>query len=91
MAGPAATVAEAEDMLSKHSSDVALVDVHLRGGEQSSEDDDRHTLLIQSCSQLAGSPTADRETRPTADSQRRVKDVTLSRWFPSAWEGFHPC
>jgi len=33
VAGPAATAAEAERLLSKHSPDVALVDFHLRGGE----------------------------------------------------------
>ena len=33
VAGPAATAAEAERLLSKHPPDVALVDFHLRGGE----------------------------------------------------------
>jgi DNA-binding response OmpR family regulator len=33
--GPAATTAEAERLLSEHAPDVALVDVHLRGGELS--------------------------------------------------------
>jgi DNA-binding response OmpR family regulator len=33
VAGPAATAAEAERLLYKHSPDVALVDFHLRGGE----------------------------------------------------------
>ena len=35
VAGPAATMAEAEDLLAEHQPDVALVDFHLRGGEQS--------------------------------------------------------
>ena len=35
VAGPAASIAEAESLLAQHSPDVALVDVHLRGGEQS--------------------------------------------------------
>jgi CheY-like chemotaxis protein len=33
VAGPAATVADAERLLSERAPDVALVDVHLRGGE----------------------------------------------------------
>lgn len=33
--GPAATMAEAEDLLAEHRPDVALVDFHLRGGERS--------------------------------------------------------
>ena len=33
--GPAATTAEAERFLSKHTPHVALVDFHLRGGELS--------------------------------------------------------
>ena len=35
MSGPAATTAEAERLLAQHLPDVALVDIHLRGGEQS--------------------------------------------------------
>ena len=35
VSGPAATTAEAERLLAQHLPDVALVDVHLRGGEQS--------------------------------------------------------
>jgi CheY-like chemotaxis protein len=35
VAGPAATTAEAEGLLTGHLPDVALVDFHLRGGEQS--------------------------------------------------------
>jgi CheY-like chemotaxis protein len=35
VAGPAATTAEAERLLSEHAPDVALVDFHLRGGELS--------------------------------------------------------
>jgi DNA-binding NtrC family response regulator len=34
VAGPAATVAEAERLLSEHSPDVAIVDISLRGGER---------------------------------------------------------
>ena len=34
--GPAANTAEAEDLLAAHRPDVALVDFHLRGGEESS-------------------------------------------------------
>src|SRR5713101_7830200 len=33
--GPAATIAEAETLLTHHLPDVAIVDFHLRGGEQS--------------------------------------------------------
>ncbi len=35
VAGPAATVAEAEGLLNEHPPDVALVDFHLREGERS--------------------------------------------------------
>ena len=35
VAGPAATTAEAERLLSEHAPDVALVDLHLRDGELS--------------------------------------------------------
>ena len=35
VAGPAATVAEAEGLLNEHLPDVALVDFHLREGERS--------------------------------------------------------
>ena len=35
VSGPAATTAEAERLLAQHLPDVALVDIHLRGGEQS--------------------------------------------------------
>jgi len=35
VAGPVATTAEAERLLSEHAPDVALVDFHLRGGERS--------------------------------------------------------
>ena len=35
VSGPAATTAEAERLLELHLPDVALVDIHLRGGEQS--------------------------------------------------------
>jgi CheY-like chemotaxis protein len=35
VAGPAATMAEAERLLAKYAPDVALVDYHLRGGEVS--------------------------------------------------------
>ena len=36
VAGPAATVADAEHLISEHIPDVALVDFNLRGGEQAS-------------------------------------------------------
>jgi CheY-like chemotaxis protein len=36
VAGPAAMIAEAETLLTHHLPDVAIVDFHLRGGEQSS-------------------------------------------------------
>jgi len=32
--GPAATIAEAERLIAEHTPDVALVDIHLRGGER---------------------------------------------------------
>jgi CheY-like chemotaxis protein len=35
VAGPAATTAEAENLLAQHLPDVALLDFHLRGGERS--------------------------------------------------------
>ncbi len=35
VSGPAASTAEAERLLAQHLPDVALVDIHLRGGEQS--------------------------------------------------------
>ena len=35
VSGPAASIAEAERLLAQHLPDAALVDVHLRGGEQS--------------------------------------------------------
>ena len=34
--GPAATIAEAERLIAEHTPDVALVDIHLRGGERAS-------------------------------------------------------
>jgi DNA-binding NtrC family response regulator len=34
VAGPAATIAEAERLIAEHTPDVALVDIHLRGGER---------------------------------------------------------
>ena len=37
VAGPAATVSEAEGLLAEHLPDVALVDAHLRGGEYSTK------------------------------------------------------
>src|SRR5438552_3098180 len=36
VAGPAATIAEAERLTAEHAPDVALVDIHLRGGERAS-------------------------------------------------------
>ena len=35
VAGPAATIADAEVLLARHLTDVAIVDLHLRGGERS--------------------------------------------------------
>jgi CheY-like chemotaxis protein len=35
VAGPAATIAEAESLIAQHLPDVALLDFHLRGGERS--------------------------------------------------------
>ena len=37
VAGPAATVSEAESLLAEHLPDVALVDAHLRGGQYSTK------------------------------------------------------
>ena len=39
VSGPAASIAEAEHLLAQHLPDVALVDFHLRGGEQSTTND----------------------------------------------------
>ena len=41
--GPAATIAEAEHMVSERNPDVAIVDITLRGGEQS------HSLIDRLC------------------------------------------
>jgi DNA-binding NtrC family response regulator len=41
VAGPAATVADAERLVAEHTPDVAIIDINLRGGERSDDLIDR--------------------------------------------------
>jgi CheY-like chemotaxis protein len=56
VSGPAASIAEAEHLLAQHLPDVALVDFHLRGGEQSNELVTRLTVQGVPVIMLTGSP-----------------------------------
>jgi DNA-binding response OmpR family regulator len=56
VSGPAATTAEAERLLAQNLPDVALVDIHLRGGEQSDLLVTRLTKQGVAVIMLTGSP-----------------------------------
>ena len=56
VSGPTASIAEAEHLLAQHLPDVALVDFHLRGGEQSNELMTRLTVQGVPVIMLTGSP-----------------------------------